>query len=90
MKYLIQYGVGGGFNDTENYEVVNCQSQAGAESKAREKAIETFDSYDIDGFGIDADPEEDEQEFLEERESWLDYSAEPYDKKKHKDIELNK
>lgn len=85
-KYLIKFGVGGGYNDTENYSVVDCETQEQAESEAQQSAIETFDSYDVQ---MECDIDEDEDGYLEERESWLEYSAELYDEVKHKDIEIN-
>ena len=84
MKYLIQYGVGGGFNDTDNYEVVNCDSQKEADQFAYEQAVECFDSYSLDQYGIDEDAGE--EEIAEERESWMEYSAEKYIPKKHKKL----
>lgn len=88
VKWLIKYGVGGGYNDTENYAVVEAETEEGASNEAWSKAIEVFDSYDVEGFGIEAGQDEDEEGFNEERESWLEYSAELYDEEKHKDIEL--
>lgn len=82
MKYLLQYGVGGGFNDTENYRVEDFDSQAGADMRAYELACDTFDSYDLSQYGIDEDA--DDEEINEKRESWIDYSAIPYDEEKHK------
>ena len=76
VKWLTQSffeGGGGGFNDTDNYEVVNCDSQKEADQFAYEKAVECFDSYSLDQYGIDEDAGE--EEIAEERESWMEYSA---------------
>lgn len=86
MKYLIQYGVGGGYNDTENYDVVDCKNQSDADAEAYSAAVEIFESYDVE---MENDPDEDEDGYNDEMESWLEYTAELYDEVKHKDIKLN-
>lgn len=75
-KFKITYGVGGGFNDADNTEVIEAISQNAAVGVAYEKACETFDNYSLDQYGIDDDA--DEETVNETREDWIEYSAEPY------------
>jgi hypothetical protein len=65
MKYLIKYGVTGGFNDADNYLILECETQGQAEDRAYEKAIEVFDSYDVESFDIEVSEEEDPESFYE-------------------------
>lgn len=83
-KWLIKYGIGGGYNDDERYEIIDAENQTEADSVAYDKAVETFEEYDVQ---MEAD-EDDEEAYNEERDSWMEYSAELYDEEKHKDIEL--
>jgi hypothetical protein len=92
-KWFISYGLGGGFGGANNHEVIDASNEDEANKYAWEKACEDYDNYagshglrDIGEImeedGIE-DEDEAEQVFSEEREGWLDYSAEPYDPAKH-------
>ncbi len=91
-KWFIEYGLGGGFGNS--YEVVDAYNQKEADDIAYQRACEEYDSH-AGGNGIrdigeimeedEVDDEEAAQIFNEERESWLDYQAVPYDPEKHDD-----
>lgn len=94
QKYFIEYGVGGGIN-SKNSEVVDFESEEKASNYAWEMACQDYDNYAgmygirdindiIDEDGVDE--EEAEMIFNDERESWLDYSAELYNPEKHDDL----
>lgn len=72
-KYLITYGMGGGYNDAERKEIVSATSLEQAKGFAYEKACEVFAEYD--------EPDED-------MDDWIEHDAELYDEEKHKDVEL--
>lgn len=88
MKYKITYGLGGGFGGASDEEVIECENYDQAIDEAWEKACEVYDQYDqYDGLhglrSVSDIMEEDglnEEEAYEtwkdERESWLEYSAE--------------
>jgi hypothetical protein len=84
-KYLIKYGLGGGFGGADNEEVVEADSQEAASHLAWEKACEVYDTYDgMHGLQTVQDIMEEEglnedeahESWEEQRESWLVYSAE--------------
>lgn len=90
-KYVITYGLGGGFNTSQS-EVIEASSEAEASKYAYEKACEEYENYVgmhglrtteeiIEEDGVDE--EEAEEIYSDERESWLNYHAEPYDEEKH-------
>lgn len=95
-KWFISYGLGGGFGGANNYEVIDATGSVDSEDEANmyawEKACEEYESY-VGLHGLrtqdeimeedDVDEETAEEIYNEERESWLDYSAEPYDPEKH-------
>ena len=97
--FIIQYGVGGGYNDIDNYEVVIADDIDSATTQAYYKAIEQYEMYEGSG-GIrsveeimeedDIDDENDAYDlYNEEREGWLEYDAKPYtdeSAKMHKDL----
>jgi hypothetical protein len=97
--YIIGYGLGGGFGGARNFEVIQADSLEDAEKWALESACEYYESYagsnglrEI-GEIMEEDEIEDEDEawqiYEEERESWLDYSAQPYSKEYEKKISGN-
>jgi Mg2+/Co2+ transporter CorC len=85
MKFKIEYGLGGGFNDVRT-EIMNFKSEKEAVDAAYQMAIEVYQEYEglhglrtiediMDEEGVDE--EEAEEIYREERENWLDYGAEP-------------
>jgi hypothetical protein len=87
MKYKIKYGLAGGFGGANNEEIIDVETQEEAEKYAYEVCCEYYESYvgayglrDFDEIMEDDGVGEDEawEIFNEERESWLEYSAEPY------------
>ena len=91
-KWFISYGLGGGFGGANNFEVIDAHDEDEANRYAWEKACEDYESYvGLHGLRTEdeimeednVDQETAEEIYNEERESWLDYSAEPYDPEKH-------
>lgn len=91
-KWFIQWGLGGGFGGASNYEVISATSEEDAMKQAWNSACEEYDGMAglhglrsveeiMENDEVDAD--EAQQIYDEERESWLDYSAEPYNPEKH-------
>ena len=84
-KFTITYGLNGGFN-TETEEIIDVDSIADANQHAWELACNEYDQF-AGGNGLrdtteimiedDVDEIEAEEIFNEEREGWLNYSAEP-------------
>jgi hypothetical protein len=94
--YIIGYGLSGGFGGQRNFMVVEAQNEDDASQVAYEYACEEYEQYagshglrDI-GDIMEEDGLENEEEAIEvyneERESWLDYSAEPYSKEYEKKV----
>jgi len=93
-KWFISYGLGGGFGGADNYEVIDAEDEDEASKYAWEMACQDYESY-VGLHGLrttdeimeedEVDEEAAEEIYNEERESWLDYSAEPYDPEKHDD-----
>lgn len=90
-KYIIQAGIGGGFNDVDNYRVIESLDIDAASIEAYYWACEIYDNYlgsgglrDVSEIMEDEDCDEDEaiEIFNDDRESWIDYSAEEYTKEK--------
>jgi len=86
-KFIIGYGLSGGFGGIQNYEVIEAGSMLDAENEAYWKACETYEQYagsnglrDISEIMEEDEVEEDEAEvtYNDERESWLDYVAYEY------------
>jgi hypothetical protein len=67
MKFLIFWGVGGGYGGISNAALMNFDSREDAEDEAYERSLLEIESY---GIGDDC---EDEDERIEEIDSWLDY-----------------
>lgn len=91
-KWFIEWGLSGGFGGANNCCIIDAKSETEASKEAWIQACDEYDSMaglhglrdrdqimEEDG----VDEEEAENIFNEEREDWLDYSAEPYDPKKH-------
>lgn len=80
-KFLITYGVGGGYNDITK-EVIEAENLDSANQDAYEASIQVFDGYSICEEHNDTDDlsEEEYQElYHEELERWCSYHAEPVD-----------
>jgi hypothetical protein len=78
-QFEIRYGIGGGFNDIQT-EIIEVDTLGQAERDAYDAACEMFESYDVFGSqnpDYDYDSEEYQDEYNEERESWIQYSARP-------------
>ena len=86
--FIVGYGLSGGFGGIQNYEVIEAYNQNDADKQAWELACETYESY-VGMHGLrelseimEEDEIEDEDEAMEvyneEREGWIDYSAEPF------------
>ncbi len=91
MKFLIKAALGGGFGGIENCdgEEYECGNQKEADEIAYEMACEEYDSYaglhglrSVSDIMEEDEVNEDEAYIIydDERESWLDYSAEKIDK----------
>lgn len=97
-KFIIGWGLSGGFGGIQNYEVISTSSIKDAEKQAYYKSIEEYESMEgMYGLRtIEEIIEEDEVDEIEagyiydeERESWLDYIAIPYTEEKAKEIQNN-
>ena len=95
MKYLIRYGLGGGFGGMTEAEVEEFDNEDAASAYAWEKACEHYDQYDgsnglrsTEQIMEEDEVEEDEAQTIwsDEREGWLDYEAVPYDEAEHKEL----
>lgn len=97
--YIIGYGLSGGFGGARNFEVIKVENQEEADKCAFEMACEEYEIYagsnglrDVSEI-MEEDGIEDEDEALqvyyEEREGWLDYSAQPYSKEYEKEAMYN-
>jgi len=86
-KFVIKYGLGGGFGGAERNEpeIIEARNLEDANSYAYEKAVQEYQSYEgLHGLRTAEEiAEEDgldeadvEQAYIEEMESWLDYYAE--------------
>lgn len=94
-KFIIRYGVGGGFNDVDNYKIIETTTLSNAETEAYNEACETYNTYEGSGGLRDigeimeddgVDEGEAEEIYSEERESWLDYEAFEYTEEKYNEI----
>lgn len=93
--FIIGYGLGGGFGGIQNYEVVEAKDLNEASTLSYEKACEEFEQY-AGSYGLRTveeimeeegyEEEEAEQEFNEERESWLDYTSVLYSKEEEEKV----
>ena len=94
--FIIGHGLGGGFGGARVFEVIQVDTQEEADKWAWESACDDYDRYAGSnglrevGEIMEEDGIEDEDEawdvFCEERESWLDYSAQPYSKEYEKEV----
>ena len=94
--FIIGYGLSGGFGGIQNYEVVEAYGEEDANKQAWERACETYESYvgmhglrELSEIMEDEEIEDDEAMdiYNEEREGWLDYSAEPFSEELEKKLE---
>ena len=97
-KYIIQFGISGGFNNSDNYKVILAENEEQASNKAWLESCDIYEQYlgygglrDIYEIMEDEDcSEEDAIEiFNDERESWIDYMVYEYSEEKVKEIEEN-
>lgn len=95
-KYIIQYGVSGGFNDTDNFDIITAENTAYAWRTAWVRACEIYESYigtgglkDVEDIMEEENCSEEEALILfdEERESWIDYMYYDYSEEKVKEFE---
>lgn len=93
MKYLIRFGLSGGFGGANEAKVIDCDTQEQADMEAYYEACDYYDKYDgLHGLRSiedimnedDMDEESATEQWKEEREEWLEYWSEPYDEEKHK------
>jgi hypothetical protein len=74
-QFRITYGVGGGYNDIST-EIIEAKTLDEAIEIAYVNAIEVFDSYGVYEENHMTD-EDDESEYQQSIEPWIDYSVEP-------------
>lgn len=84
MKFQIRYGMGGGFGGAGDWEEIECLNLEEAQKEARERAVETYQSYEgLHGIrDLEMIMEQDdlgeadaEEVYWEEVNSWIDYDA---------------
>jgi hypothetical protein len=92
-KFIIFYGLAGGFGGADSYEVVYAKDKNEASEMAYQAACETYESYEgyhglrtVDDImqeeGIeDEDYDQADEIYAQERESWLDYGVLEYNDK---------
>jgi hypothetical protein len=93
--FIIGYGISGGFGGAQNFEVIEAENEEAANTYAWEQACEYYESY-VGNYGLrtveqimeeeSCEEEEAVQEYSEERESWLDYSAVKFSKEAEKKV----
>jgi hypothetical protein len=82
-KFQVKHALGGGYGGVENcdWETIEAANLEEAEECAYELACEDYESYAPTDFEEDY-PDADEQELRElaeeDRQSWIDYVAQPY------------
>ena len=91
-KFQIKHALGGGYGGIENcdWETIEAASLEEAERCAYEAACEDYDSYaptDFDEEYPDADDDEKAELEAEDRESWIDYVAQPYNAADDEDVD---
>ena len=97
--YIIGYGLSGGFGGARNFEVIQVDNQEEAYKWAWESACEEYENYagmhglrDVSQI-MEEDEIEDEEDAIQvyeqERENWLDYSAQPYSKEYERKVMYN-
>jgi hypothetical protein len=85
-KFMIRYGLGGGFGGPGEWEEIEAKDLGHANQQAYELACQKYELYDgkhgllsfedIREKNPDWSDEDIEQEWLDNRESWLDYEVE--------------
>lgn len=94
--FIIGYGLSGGFGGAITFEVIQVDTQEEADKWAWESACNDYERYagsnglrDL-GEIMEEDGIDDEdvawEVFCEEREGWLDYSAQPYSKEYEEEV----
>lgn len=86
-KFIIGYGLSGGFGGIQNYEVIEAGTMLDAENEAYQQACEMYSEHegsnglrDITEIMEEDELDEDEAEeaYNDERESWIEYVAYDY------------
>ena len=94
-KFIVGYGLGGGFGGIQQYVVIEARDLNDANKQAWELACEEYDQYDgmhglttVEEFMEEEECDYDtaKQYWEEERESWLDYEAFPHTPEKAKEL----
>lgn len=87
LKFIIQYGISGGFNDADYYEVISVENLDKALDLAWTKSCEVYDMYVGTGGLLDIDEIMEEENcsydeavdiFNDLRESFIEYTAHEY------------
>jgi len=94
--FIIGYGLSGGFGGIHDYEVIEAVDENEAEDCAYQAAVEYYENY-VGSNGLrtveeimeedDLDEESAEEEFNEERESWIEYVSMPYNEENLKKVD---
>lgn len=93
--FIIGWGLAGGFGGIRDFEVIEAETEEAAYKFAWEQACECYESY-VGSYGlrtIEEIMEEEgyseegaEEQYNEEREGWLDYSAVKFSKEAEKKV----
>lgn len=93
--FIVGWGLAGGFGGAKNYEVIEAETEEAASEYAWEQACEYYESY-VGNYGLRTveqimeeegySDEEAEEQYSEERENWLDYSAVKFSKEAEKKV----
>lgn len=77
-RYRISYGLGGGFNvhETDEVEAVNEDQATEYAYIAATELFEFYGVFDNQNPGYDYESEDYEQDYEDEMNRWVDYSAE--------------
>jgi hypothetical protein len=91
-KFQIKHALGGGYGGIQNcdWETIEAASLEEAERCAYEAACEDYDSQaptDFEEEYPDADDDEKAELEHEDRESWIDYVAQPYNAADDPDVD---
>lgn len=80
-RFEIRYGLSGGYNDIQT-EIIEVDNLEQAQRDAFDAACEMFEDYNVFGNqnpDYDYDSEDYQNDYNEERESWIECSARPLD-----------
>jgi hypothetical protein len=96
--FIIGVGLAGGFGGIQEYEVIQADDIDDASKYAWERACDLYEGY-VGMHGLremdqimeedEVEEEEAEQIYIDEREDWLDYSAEPFSKELENRLQYN-